>query len=189
MQETLTTWRGRTRFISFETIENRIPEIHTSQGLRLRGTSWIPKNQSLAVLRDRGNLGRMKFLILSTALLVSVASVLHADEPSAPVKIEQAEKQLAAGAQLLDVRTKEEWDEGHLKGATLVTVTEDDFLKNAKAVLDPKKQVVVYCRSGKRSAMATKQLRAAGFVVYDLEGGINAWINAGKPVVKTDTKP
>jgi len=128
----------------------------------------------------------MKFLILSTAILLSTTSCSQAEEPAvaAPVKIEAAEKQLADGAQLLDVRTKEEWDEGHIKNATLVTVTEDGFLDKAKAALDVKKPVVVYCRSGKRSAMATEQLRAAGFTVYDLDGGISAWIAAGKEVVK-----
>jgi rhodanese-related sulfurtransferase len=128
----------------------------------------------------------MKILVLSTAVLFSIASVSCAEKPAvaAPVKIEQAEKQLADGAQLLDVRTKEEWNEGHLKGATLVTVTEDGFLEKAKAALEPKKGVVVYCRSGKRSAMAAEQLRAAGFTVYDLDGGITAWQAAGKPVAK-----
>jgi len=128
----------------------------------------------------------MKFLILSTAILLSTTSCSQAEEPAVaePVKIEVAEKQLADGAQLLDVRTKEEWDEGHIKNATLVTVTEDGFLDKAKAALDVKKPVVVYCRSGKRSAMATEQLRAAGFTVYDLDGGISAWIAAGKEVVK-----
>lgn len=115
-----------------------------------------------------------------------MAALSLAETPAAPapVKIEQAEKKLAEGAQLLDVRTKEEWDEGHLKGAKLVTVTEEGFLEKAKAVLDPKKPVVVYCRSGKRSAMAVEQLRAAGFIVNDMEGGITAWTAAGKPVEK-----
>ncbi len=128
----------------------------------------------------------VKTFILSTAILLSMFSISQADGSAAlaPVKIEQAEKQLADGAQLLDVRTKEEWDEGHLKGAKLVTVTEDGFLEKAKAALDPKKAVVVYCRSGRRSAMAAQQLRAAGFTVYDLDGGITAWQAAGKPVEK-----
>lgn len=127
----------------------------------------------------------MKYLILTTALLFSIVSFSPAAESgAAPVTIEQAEKHLADGAQLLDVRTKEEWEEGHLKGATLVTVTEEGFLEKAKAKLDPKKPVVVYCRSGKRSAMATEKLRAAGFTVHDLSGGITAWQGAGKPVVK-----
>ena len=85
---------------------------------------------------------------------------------------------------MLDVRTKEEWNEGHLKGAKLVTVTEAGFLDKAKAALDPKKAVVVYCRSGRRSAIAAEQLRAAGFMVYDMQGGITAWMAAGKPIDK-----
>jgi rhodanese-related sulfurtransferase len=128
----------------------------------------------------------MKFLTLTTAILYSIVSISAAEEPElvAPVKIEMAEKQLAKGAQLLDVRSKEEWDEGHLKGAILVTVTEDGFIDKAKVALDPKKAVVVYCRSGGRSAKAAKQLRAAGFTVYDLAGGITAWKAAGKEVLK-----
>lgn len=126
----------------------------------------------------------MKALLLALALIP--AAVIAADEPAkdAPVKIEQAEKHIAAGVQILDVRTREEWKEGHLKGATLATVTEDGFLKKAKDALDPKKPVLVYCRSGGRSAKAAKQLREAGFTVYDLAGGITAWQKAGKPVIK-----
>lgn len=126
------------------------------------------------------------FLSLLTFVIFSSFAVA-ADEPAkdAPVKIEQAEKLIADGVQLLDVRTKEEWDEGHLKGAKMVTVTEKDFLEKAKAALDPKKPVLVYCRSGGRSAKATKALREAGFTtVHDMEGGITAWQKAGKPVEK-----
>jgi rhodanese-related sulfurtransferase len=128
----------------------------------------------------------MKLTILATTILLSIFSVSQAIEPvdTKPVKIERAVKQLTDGAQLLDVRTKEEWNEGHIKGATLVTVTEEGFLDKAKAALDSKKPVVVYCRSGKRSAMAAEQLRTAGFTVYDLDGGITAWTAAGKPVEK-----
>ena len=129
--------------------------------------------------------------LLTAATMLSISSISYAEEKvvAAPVKIEQVEKRLADGAQLLDVRTKEEWAEGHLKGAKLVTVTEDGFIEKAKAVLDPEKGVVVYCRSGRRSAMAAEKLRAAGFTVYDLKGGISAWEAAGKTVVKADAKP
>lgn len=126
------------------------------------------------------------FLSLLTFVIFSSFAVA-ADEPAkdAPVKIEQAEKLIADGVQLLDVRTKEEWDEGHLKGAKMVTVTEKDFLEKAKAALDPQKPVLVYCRSGGRSAKATKALREAGFTaVHDMDGGITAWQKAGKPVEK-----
>lgn len=127
----------------------------------------------------------MKHLIPAIALLLPISSCSRAAEsPIAPVNIEQAERHLAEGAQLLDVRTKEEWDEGHLKGAKLATVTEEGFIEKATAKLDPKKAVLVYCQSGKRSAVAARKLRAAGFTVHDLGGGIAAWKAAGKPAVK-----
>ena len=115
---------------------------------------------------------------------VVFASPLHAAEEPAPIKVEQAEKQIAGGEQLLDVRTEGEWKEGHLEGAKLVTLAKEGFVEKAKAALDPKKPVLVYCKSGGRSARAAKQLREAGFTVHDLDGGITAWQKAGKPVVK-----
>lgn len=133
----------------------------------------------------------MKSFSLGASVAWLLLTFSHGENPTvhAPVKIEVAVKELAEGAQLLDVRTRDEWNQGHLKDAILVTVTEDGFLEKAKAVLNQGKPVVVYCRSGKRSAMAAGQLRAAGFTVHDLEGGITAWIAAGKEVVKPDLKP
>ena len=134
---------------------------------------------------------RMKHLIPALALLLSIGPCSRAAEspaapaaPAAPANIEQAERHLAGGVQLVDVRTKEEWDEGRLKGAALATVTEEGFIEKAAGMLDPEKPVLVYCQSGKRSAVAARKLRAAGFTVHDLGGGIAAWKAAGKPVVK-----
>lgn len=102
-----------------------------------------------------------------------------------PITVEQAAGKMQAGVQLLDVRTREEWDQGYLKGAKLVTLSEDGFADKVKAVFDPKKPVVVYCRSGNRSAKAVKLLREAGFTtVQNMTGGILAWEKEGKPVVK-----
>lgn len=127
----------------------------------------------------------MKHLIPALALLLSIGPCSRAAEsPAAPANIEQAERHLAGGVQLVDVRTKEEWDEGRLKGAALATVTEEGFIEKAAGMLDPEKPVLVYCQSGKRSAVAARKLRAAGFTVHDLGGGIAAWKAAGKPVVK-----
>ncbi len=125
-----------------------------------------------------------------SSLLAAVALVIPtiaADEPAANpvISIQQAEEQLAAGVQLLDVRTLEEWNEGHLKGATRIDVNADGFLEKAKAQLDPAKPLLVYCRSGKRSATAAQQLRGAGFTtVLEMRGGIIAWLEANKPVEK-----
>lgn len=126
---------------------------------------------------------------LHTFLLVSAITLTpaRAEEKAtpAPVKTEQAAKDIAAGVQILDVRTPEEWSEGYIKGAKLVTYPAEDFTEKATKALDPEKPVLVYCRSGGRSAKAAKLLLDAGFKdVRDLAGGITAWEEAGKPVVK-----
>lgn len=85
---------------------------------------------------------------------------------------------------LLDVRTAEEYAEGHINRAINVDVKDADFLKKALGVLPKDKTVAVYCRSGRRSANAATQLSAQGYKVINLEGGILAWQDAGKPVAK-----
>ena len=84
--------------------------------------------------------------------------------------------------QLLDVRTQEEFDEGHLKGALLLDVFRTDFLAEATARLRKDWPVAVYCRSGKRSASAAQLLTTKGYRVMNLKGGIMAWISEGKPL-------
>ena len=86
--------------------------------------------------------------------------------------------------QLLDVRTAKEYAEGHISGATLLDVKSPDFISKAKNMLDPSQPVAVYCRSGKRSAMAANQLAKAGFKVTNLDGGILAWLDKQMPTEK-----
>ncbi|WP_367870832.1 rhodanese-like domain-containing protein [Luteolibacter sp. Populi] len=129
----------------------------------------------------------MKPLLTVLAAFLIPVLALAADEApkDGPVKIEVAEKQIASGIQLLDVRTVDEWETGYLKGAKRATFGEKDFLAQAKAAADPKKPVLVYCRSGKRTVKAAKELRDAGFTsVLEMEGGLIEWEKAGKPLVK-----
>ncbi|MFT6211569.1 MAG: rhodanese-related sulfurtransferase [Bacteroidia bacterium] len=82
------------------------------------------------------------------------------------------------GAQLLDVRTPDEWSEGIIEGATMANIHEDDFDANL-AKLDKEKPVAVYCRSGGRSGKAMAKMNQLGFKeVYSLKGGIGAWREA-----------
>lgn len=93
-------------------------------------------------------------------------------------KYEQAIKQ--KDVQLVDVRTPEEFKEGHIKGATNIDFFSDDFLTQFDAY-DKNKPLYLYCRSGNRSAKASKKLSEAGFKnIVDLEGGYKAWKAAGK---------
>ena len=80
---------------------------------------------------------------------------------------------------LIDVRTPKEYDEGHISRAKNIDVQNPDFLANAKAILPSDKTVAVYCGTGKRSAMASEQLAAAGYKIINLAGGLAAWNEAG----------
>ena len=83
---------------------------------------------------------------------------------------------------VLDVRTAKEFDEGHIERAVNIDQSQDNFIEQAKSLLPTGKTIAVYCRSGKRSANAAGRLAAEGYKPINLEGGINAWKNAGKPV-------
>ncbi len=74
--------------------------------------------------------------------------------------------------QLVDVREPNEWAAGHLAGARHIPLGR---LSEAMAALDRSREVVVYCRSGARSAAAARQLQDAGFTVSNLAGGILRW--------------
>ena len=78
-------------------------------------------------------------------------------------------------AVVLDVRTQEEYDSGHIKGAVLLPV--DAITEESAGEVIPTKdtQVLVYCRSGNRSVTASKALAQLGYTeVYEF-GGINTW--------------
>lgn len=83
---------------------------------------------------------------------------------------------------LLDVRSPEEFAEGHLAGAQLLNwLDREAFDKGAKA-LDKTKTIYVYCRSGRRSNEAANSLAGLGYKVIDMKGGYLAWTEAGLPV-------
>jgi phage shock protein E len=87
-------------------------------------------------------------------------------------------------AVVLDVRTKEEYQKGHIAGSTLIDFNSPDFEKQI-AKLDKNKTYLVHCAAGGRSAKACKKMETLNFSkLYNLEGGLGAWQKAGKPVEK-----
>ena len=84
--------------------------------------------------------------------------------------------------QLIDVRTPEEYAEGHLKNAVLINIKDDDFDKKAERLLKKDRKVLVYCRSGRRSAEAAQRLADKGYKVVNLEGGYLKWTESGCPI-------
>ncbi len=83
---------------------------------------------------------------------------------------------------VLDVRTVDEFKEGHLEGAVNIDQSQNDFMEKVKATLSADKTIAVYCRSGRRSANAAGRLAEAGYKAVNLKGGILAWKDAKMPV-------
>jgi rhodanese-related sulfurtransferase len=99
------------------------------------------------------------------------------------ISVEDFEKNINSGkAQLLDVRTAEEYENGHLKNSLQANWNdEEQFMQRVKA-LDKNIPVYTYCLSGARSGAAVKWLNKNGYTAYNMEGGIKSWNNAGKPI-------
>ncbi|MEZ0276539.1 MAG: rhodanese-like domain-containing protein [Roseimicrobium sp.] len=130
---------------------------------------------------------KLTSLILSTLMLCG--AVLAEDKKSAEsathVKAEEAGKLVKEGkVSVLDVRTADEYKDGHIKGAKNIDFTENNFESEA-AKLDKTKPYLVHCQGGGRSTKSLEVLQKLGFQhIYHLDGGLSAWKKAGQPVEK-----
>ena len=87
----------------------------------------------------------------------------------------------APGVTVIDVRTPAEFASGHIAGA--VNIDEEGDFAAGIAHLDKSKTYAVYCHSGRRSGLATTAMADAGFTsIYNLDGGLMAWQQAGGPL-------
>lgn len=116
------------------------------------------------------------FLVLSCADKQSEVETTKLSAATFAEKVKKIEN-----VQLVDVRTPEEFREGHLENALNIDWQGGAF-KEQISVLDKSKPVFVYCRSGRRSASAAEVLRENGFEkVYEMPGGMIEWRSEGFP--------
>jgi rhodanese-related sulfurtransferase len=88
---------------------------------------------------------------------------------------------------LVDCREPYEWQAGRVEGSVHIPL--NAIMAGAGSDLDSSKPVVVICRSGNRSELATMMLQARGFDAHNLEGGIEAWAASGLPITAPDGTP
>ena len=99
----------------------------------------------------------------------------HPASPVRDVDALEAQRLIAGGAFVLDVREPFEWAEAHIEGSELVPLT-----RLQPASVPEGRPVVVVCRSGRRSAVAVQLLQSTGRRdVVNLAGGVLAWASAG----------
>lgn len=138
-------------------------------------------------------MNRIYTIVISVLFLIIFSGCIN--ETSQPEKAQFTDITVKQGKEMidrgevfiLDVRRQDEYDEGHIKGSTLIPVQDipEKELNESLRVLPRDKKILVYCRTGRRSTLASEILVNNGFKeVYNMNGGIVDWTNAGYEVEK-----
>jgi rhodanese-related sulfurtransferase len=127
----------------------------------------------------------MKVVTLMLGLFLMLTSMAAtAQTKLSPEAFQKKLNELGAAAQLIDVRTPEEFVLDRLDNARNINFRDSDFKEQLKG-LDKSKPLLLYCAAGGRSLRTIELLTKFGFTdIYELEGGINAWIEQEKPLAK-----
>ena len=140
-----------------------------------------------------------KIILLGTLLIAGIAAILFyfASQPKFESITVQDFISLIDSVEvnIVDVRTTEEHDKGHIPGTKYnIDVNGDSFVFKSFMLLTKDTPVALYCRSGNRSKTAAKLLAKEGYKVYELSCGFNGWMEAGYAaadslIVMNDSKP
>jgi rhodanese-related sulfurtransferase len=136
---------------------------------------------------------RFKTIMLSVVVIALFSGCISDTKPTVKGQFTDVSVQQGKGmidrqeVFILDVRTKEEYAAGHIKGSTLLAVQDipnQELVEKLKEIPKDRK-ILVYCRTGHRSVKASGILAENGFAqVYNMQGGITEWMNAGYDVEK-----
>ena len=139
-------------------------------------------------MQNKNNMKRISQLIFLIFIIgfMQAANAQHVPHAStASLKPAAFKKQLGESKGILiDVRTPEEFNEGHIANAINMDVKASDFTDRIKN-LDKTIPYFIYCGIGKRSMHAIEIMQSEKFAsLYNLEGGLDAWKNEKLPVIK-----
>lgn len=126
---------------------------------------------------------KLAITLMIMAMSATQISGCNSNDNITSVSASEFDKEIKAGSvQLLDVRTLQEYAEGHIDGALNINIQSDDFRQRAEKELSKDSTILVYCRSGRRSMEAAEMLTKLGYKVVNLKGGIIEWKGDGLPV-------
>lgn len=135
---------------------------------------------------------RKKRLVLTLVVIIAVSALIiyytQIHLPSTTISfgdvtVEEAKSLVESNVSLIivDVRTREEYDSGHIEGAILIPVSE---LESRINELSKEEELLIYCRTGNRSSNSVNILKANGYTkIFHMNDGIIVWIQAGYPTV------
>ncbi len=119
--------------------------------------------------------------VATVSLIILVITSIRSWKSPDEISPNEAYEKILSGAFILDVRQTDEWKSAHIDGAVLIPLNE---LSNRLNEVPKDREVIIYCRSGKRSNSAKNLLLSSGYHnVMSLRGGINAWIRAKLPII------
>ncbi|MEJ0032643.1 MAG: rhodanese-like domain-containing protein [Bacteroidota bacterium] len=122
----------------------------------------------------------MKKILIVFILLVTGCSSPAGEAPE--IQPDQFKSRIEQGAALIDVRSPEEYANGHIAGSQNIDIKDPEFLTKIQS-FDKIKPYAVYCASGVRSGKAAGIMRENGFTnVFTLSGGLKAWREKGLPL-------
>ena len=112
--------------------------------------------------------------------------VLAAKAQCREISVDDAEAFLSSADAIIDVREADEYAAGHLSGAVNLPRGLLEFRLSATPALEKRDlNVVLYCKTSGRAALAANTMHSMGYLnVVSIDGGYDAWLSAGKPVVK-----
>ena len=161
----------------FQILEREFCRTVTVVTLRIKGYSYFSRQIKFShkIIPAMKNL-----VIFSFFAVVFMSCIGQKSENIVLIQPHQLQKKLSDSIQLVDVRTSQEFLEGHIEGAVNIDVNRPEFSTEIQK-MDKSKPVYIYCRSGKRSASAADKMEELGFTrIYDLSGGIISWEKATK---------
>lgn len=110
----------------------------------------------------------------------------NAQEKIPALSPNEFQKEIIGGKNIyvLDVRTPQEYAQGHIKGAHLLDWFDHELFKTEAKRINKKDTILLYCRSGRRSNDAAHYLQSLGYTVVELKGGTMAWEESGLPLIR-----
>jgi rhodanese-related sulfurtransferase len=127
---------------------------------------------------------KLTILLFVATLAISCNTKSQSQSDSISVITPTEFKEESVGQAIIDVRTPQEFSEGHIEGAININFFDKTFLDQI-AKYEKNEPLFIYCKSGNRSGQASKKIADFGFTkIYDLEGGILYWMKNNNEVVK-----
>ncbi|MDF1516881.1 MAG: rhodanese-like domain-containing protein [Lutibacter sp.] len=128
----------------------------------------------------------LKISILLLVIVLGISCNTKSQSQSDVIKVLTPTefKEKSANQTIIDIRTPEEFSQGHIKGAVNINYFDSNFMDQI-AKYDKNQSIFIYCRSGNRTSAASKKAADFGFKeIYDLEGGILYWMKNNNETVK-----